>query len=154
MTADLTGQRFGRLVVIAQADVSGGHRMWEVLCDCGTMRAQREGQLIKRNRSCGCGGGRPRSGYTPDRGYQRAHAQMRRRYGRASQWPCVDCASMAEAWSYIGGCPDEKRNSKGHPFCEGHASHYQPRCRFCHNVLDRSPWASARRLRAQALGSI
>jgi hypothetical protein len=58
---DLTGQRFGRLLVGERApDRHGHHRVaWHCLCDCGaeavvTTTALRSGNT----RSCGCGRGR------------------------------------------------------------------------------------------------
>lgn len=32
---DLTGQRFGMLIVISRADNRGGHTAWNCKCDCG-----------------------------------------------------------------------------------------------------------------------
>ena len=32
---DLTGQRFGKLVVIRDVGRKNGHVLWECLCDCG-----------------------------------------------------------------------------------------------------------------------
>ena len=57
---DLTGQRFGRLVVIERADdyVSPkGARvtMWTCKCDCGNVKNVSRSSLLRRNtRSCGC----------------------------------------------------------------------------------------------------
>lgn len=57
--ADLTGQRFGRLVVIKQEgsklNSSNGHMRWLCKCDCGK-EATVEGSQLRtgRSRSCGC----------------------------------------------------------------------------------------------------
>lgn len=57
---DITGQRFGRLVVISRAEnhiTSGGYpvTMWNVRCDCGTEKVVRGSDMKKgRINSCGC----------------------------------------------------------------------------------------------------
>lgn len=57
---DLTGQRFGRLVVLRRADdyvaPSGQrHVAWECMCDCGKEIAVMAGNLTRgKTKSCGC----------------------------------------------------------------------------------------------------
>lgn len=57
---DLTGQRFGRLVVIERADdyvsPKGKHvTMWTCKCDCGNVKNVPRNSLLRHNtRSCGC----------------------------------------------------------------------------------------------------
>ena len=56
---DLTGKRFGRLLVIAKAPVKNKRTHWAVRCDCGTEKtvgAQNltSKSLNKRIVSCGC----------------------------------------------------------------------------------------------------
>lgn len=53
---DLTGQRFGRLVVIRRASLNiRGKPAWDCRCDCGAHRTIPGAALRKRNtRSCGC----------------------------------------------------------------------------------------------------
>lgn len=54
---DLTGQRFGRLTVIAPAeDCDKEHSYpWKVRCDCGTVFTVSRYNLASGNtRSCGC----------------------------------------------------------------------------------------------------
>ena len=54
---DLTGQRFGRLVVLGLADVPDrkGFIFWRVRCDCGTERILMQNNFIYgQTRSCGC----------------------------------------------------------------------------------------------------
>lgn len=67
----LTGQRFGRLVVLAFAGRDRFQALrWLCLCDCGkqhtaTARAMRQGAKGPRRggvTSCGCARGRPRAG--------------------------------------------------------------------------------------------
>lgn len=55
--ADLTGQRFGRLVVIERAPNRGQKTFWLCQCDCGNMHEVQSGYLkrtTKPIRSCGC----------------------------------------------------------------------------------------------------
>ena len=56
---DITGQRFGRLVVLRRSAPKKGYHgaMWECLCDCGTVTIA-NGQNLKRGNttSCGCYG--------------------------------------------------------------------------------------------------
>lgn len=52
---DMTGQRFGKLVVVSYAGASGVGARWNCLCDCGTMREVYRNNLIRNQiRSCGC----------------------------------------------------------------------------------------------------
>ena len=51
---DLTGQRFGRWVVLSFA-YSEGHAFWNCVCDCGTKKVVMSGLLrCGRSQSCGC----------------------------------------------------------------------------------------------------
>lgn len=54
--ADLTGQRFGKLVVSGPSYTKGGYRMFTMCkCDCGRTREIRESNLVSGNTtSCGC----------------------------------------------------------------------------------------------------
>ena len=53
---DLTGQRFGKLVVIEYAGTDKNHsHMWKCKCDCGQYVVTRGSRLIHGNaKSCGC----------------------------------------------------------------------------------------------------
>lgn len=53
---DLTGQRFGRLVVVERAGSNAhGAAMWRCVCDCGgEARVRGDGLRSGRTRSCGC----------------------------------------------------------------------------------------------------
>jgi hypothetical protein len=55
-TIDLTGQRFGRLVVLHRAPCkTPGRARWAVLCDCGTQKAVNGKELRNGDTSsCGC----------------------------------------------------------------------------------------------------
>lgn len=53
---DLTGQRFGRLTVIAKTDKRcDRHIIWECQCDCGNRHYVRSSSLLSgATQSCGC----------------------------------------------------------------------------------------------------
>jgi hypothetical protein len=60
---DLTGDVFGRLTVIAHIGFAekGGYALWEVECECGTVKVVRGHDLTKPRKdgvpntsSCGC----------------------------------------------------------------------------------------------------
>lgn len=52
---DLTGQRFGRLVVLSQSGSKNYNRTWECLCDCKNICEATTAHLRNGNtRSCGC----------------------------------------------------------------------------------------------------
>lgn len=65
---DLTGQRFGRLVVLREADKRGAHRAWQCACDCGFELPVRQLSLRAGvTVSCGCRrqeGSKPRHGHS------------------------------------------------------------------------------------------
>ena len=52
---DLSGQRFGRLVVIERAENVGKRTMWKCKCDCGSICIKEAHSLkIGETQSCGC----------------------------------------------------------------------------------------------------
>ena len=52
---DLTGKRFGRLIVISRAKNSAsGKPMWNCLCDCGAEKVIGGSALMNGTKSCGC----------------------------------------------------------------------------------------------------
>ena len=53
---DLTGKRFGKLLVIKEAGIDKwGSVLWECKCDCGNMYIARSGKLVQgRTTNCGC----------------------------------------------------------------------------------------------------
>lgn len=66
---DLTGQRFGKLVVIKRADNHGRRTAWLCLCDCGTEKVVIAESLRSGNtKSCGCSHGESH-GHSNDRLY-------------------------------------------------------------------------------------
>lgn len=68
------------------------------------------------------------------RGSDAGYAAVHLRLGSAAEHMCVDCGESAAEWSYMHGCPDERRSRS--PYCH-HPTHYAPRCRKCHRAYDR-----------------
>lgn len=56
--ADLIGQKFGRLTVLARAENNKhGNRRWDCLCECGAKATPTSAKLLSgHTRSCGCYG--------------------------------------------------------------------------------------------------
>ena len=52
---DLTGQKFGRWLVVERSSVIGHNNMWRCICDCGTEKDVRGSSLTGGiSTSCGC----------------------------------------------------------------------------------------------------
>lgn len=52
---DIIGKKFNHWTVIAYADILSTEKMLECICDCGTTRIVRKGNIISgRSSSCGC----------------------------------------------------------------------------------------------------
>lgn len=52
---DLTSERYGRLIVLGEADRQGYHRLWRCQCDCGKEILARMNNLRNgHTQSCGC----------------------------------------------------------------------------------------------------
>jgi hypothetical protein len=56
MAIDMTGERYGKLVVLNLIERrASGHSLWACICDCGITTVSRRGALISgRHVSCGC----------------------------------------------------------------------------------------------------
>ena len=54
MYKDLTGARFGRLVVLSLDGRKHRHLQWRCLCDCGNEVVVDGSNLVRKTRSCGC----------------------------------------------------------------------------------------------------
>lgn len=57
ITRDLSGQRFGRLLVLDWSSDNGNERRWNCKCDCGRILPVLASSLVRKNkasRSCGC----------------------------------------------------------------------------------------------------
>lgn len=124
-SVDLTGRRFG-LLAVKERD---GARNWTCRCDCGTTTSVRASSLTSgTTRSCG------RHRRAENVGYSGMHLRLRRDYGPASQYPCVDCLGEAAQWSYSHEDPDELRSPDG-PYSTD-VWYYAPRCVPCHKAMD------------------
>lgn len=54
-SVDLVGQRFDRLIVIADAGREGKYHKWKVRCDCGVEFLAEQNALMRGlTKSCGC----------------------------------------------------------------------------------------------------
>lgn len=52
---DLTGQKFGKLLIVSFSDKRGKHLYWNYICDCGKKGKMATTALLDRERkSCGC----------------------------------------------------------------------------------------------------
>lgn len=92
MDSDITGQRFGLLLVVGQGEKRHRHRLLKVLCDCGSQRQVlahdiRSGKQV----SCGCHR-RGQGGHSGTAIYRRWASMVRR---------CTDTGRRD--WSLYGG---------------------------------------------------
>lgn len=53
-TKSLLGNRFGRLVVVGQAENQGSRTRWICVCDCGNEKVLTKNRLTSGTQSCGC----------------------------------------------------------------------------------------------------
>lgn len=51
---DLTGKRFGRLIVVSRSENINRHKTWLCRCDCGVEKIIGSSNLIGGTKSCGC----------------------------------------------------------------------------------------------------
>ena len=92
---DLTGQRFGKLVVLERAENNKHNEsMWVCQCDCGTIKTVSGNNLsCGRTKTCGCG----KLGYgdLTGRKYSRLTVLRKVGYGNGgSKWECqCDCGA-------------------------------------------------------------
>ena len=56
-SADITGEKFGRLIAVEVVGKSGRENIWKCVCECGNVAEVRLSNLKNRNtQSCGCWG--------------------------------------------------------------------------------------------------
>lgn len=140
--ADMSGQRFGRLTVIARSDEPSTDPKWTARCECGVITTVRANKLRSgHTRSCGCFRaetiGALRRQEVVD--YAGAHDRVKVARGPAKLHPCVDCGARARDWSYDQLDPGEliAQNDHGRGCAYSlNVSHYQPRCKPCHAAFD------------------
>jgi hypothetical protein len=76
---NITGQRFGRLVVLAPVSAKSSHKYWFCRCDCGKMKIITGNNLRSRNtQSCGCLRRPHGQSYNPTRTYKSWYAMLQR----------------------------------------------------------------------------
>jgi len=103
---NLAGMRFGKLVVIRQAEHKGKYRMGECICDCGKTKVVEAGNL-RSGASKACGNCRtptsaafkPVHGASVDKGptYE-SWRSMRRRVARPDERPSYRGITIDPAW--------------------------------------------------------
>ncbi len=148
---DVSGQRFGRLTAVSPAERSANGRVrWLCVCDCGTEVVVQSNNLQSGNtRSCGCVGrekaaarfaviGRLPNRQKPDDeiGYTAAHDRVRKLYGSASQYFCIDCLDWAQDWSLQTDSPRARRDAASGLLLSPDPDDYVPRCKRCHFRYD------------------
>lgn len=70
-----------------------------------------------------------------DASYTAAHTRVYSSRGRAADHPCEGCGKQAKDWSYVGGCPLERRDDRGRTYSPN-PTMYAARCRKCHRAFD------------------
>lgn len=123
---DITGQRFGMLVVEARVDGK-----WQCICDCGRSTIVPVGSL-NRGSAKSCGLTKHRRLERPT--YRAAHDRVKRMFGPARNHSCIDCGGAAAQWSYDHEDPAEL-TWEGMPYSTSE-HHYHPRCISCHKLFD------------------
>jgi hypothetical protein len=86
-----------------------------------------------------CGGEHNPNWQGDEIGYSAVHCRLRRNYGRASIYHCVDCGrgTRADDWSYDGTDPNEKTDPTTGLKYSTDIDRYVPRCKPCHARFDR-----------------
>ena len=110
---NLTGQRFGRLVVTGLAGTDRHNKTkWHCLCDCGTACVQQAGDLVKGTaKTCGCSKRRPR--IQDETGNIYGRLTVLRWWGTSSRhcakWLCqCSCGSQTVVTGSYLRCKDTK----------------------------------------------
>ncbi len=140
--ANLIGQTFGRLSVIAVAGRNArGKTLVRCVCACGKETSVLPDRLKSgHTKSCGCA--RRRGSANPawrgdEVGYGSAHARLGPIAGR----PCVDCGEPGKDWSLRADTPQERLRAdsngknRGRKFSTVPAD-YEIRCARCHARYD------------------
>ena len=125
---DLTGQRFGKLVVLGDSGKRcNGAVMWDCACDCGEKSKVRgDGLKSGRSKSCGCMvcGKIDLTGQRFGKWTVLREAEQRNKYGHV-RWECLcDCGkyksvsgdSLREGKSVSCGCKKKKEDLTGRRF--------------------------------------
>lgn len=70
-------------------------------------------------------------------GYSTVHEKVRKDKGAPSGHSCVDCGKKADHWTYDHSSDSEKTKTNDSLPYSTDTKHYSPRCRSCHNKLDK-----------------
>lgn len=140
---DLTGQRFGQVVVLEHV----GRSRWAVRCDCGKTWVTWSDHL-RRGNVISCGHALSMDEIC----YRTRHARIARTRGAAATHLCVDCGQQAHNWSLREGVPAEFLRADAGGRSGGVSwsirdEDYEPRCIPCHRWLDHSGtkhWSASR----------
>ncbi len=84
----MKGQRFGRLLVVEEAEKSNGQRRWHCACDCGEKRIVFQSSLRRGAQSCGC-----------LKAEQTAQRWAQERSNNALFWAKVDKSGICWEWT-------------------------------------------------------
>lgn len=125
---DLTGQRFGELVVL---EYSAAEYRWRCQCDCGARTSVRSANLRNGStRTCGV----KRRHVTPA-SYDAAHERVRAVRGRAREHGCERCGAPAAQWAYRRLDAAERHDTGPGPWSPDPYD-YMPLCVPCHKRYD------------------
>jgi hypothetical protein len=85
-TLNLVGERYGRLAVVAPAEMIAGRKAYVCRCDCGAVKTVRSAYLVSgKVRSCGC----LRAETAAHTAQSGAKTDARRRDPLYSRWNCM-----------------------------------------------------------------
>jgi hypothetical protein len=131
---DLTGRRFGSLVVVQFTN-----KWWHLRCDCGATRTAKTNTLMA-GQAVACNNHRIHK-RTSNPTYDTVHGWVTFDRGPAGKQVCVDCGRPAQHWSYNHQDKDEltstTERTMGLPYSKD-VYNYQPRCVPCHKAFDLS----------------
>jgi hypothetical protein len=138
--SDLTGRRFGSLVVMSLSDRRGrqGERYWVCECDCGG-RTEVLTYHLRHGRitACGC------NARTDNPTYRTVHSRLDKARGSAAGYSCTQCGGAAREWAYDWTDPspivaevvwDDRPMEVTYSV---DLERYQAMCRSCHVRYDR-----------------
>ena len=97
---DLTGRRFGRLVVMKPGGRNpSGSKRWWVRCDCGSPMKEIAGTNLQQGilRSCGCLWGKQAGGDRKRKRATKAKVARRKIRGALAKWQAGFCGSAGDA---------------------------------------------------------
>jgi hypothetical protein len=138
---DLSGQVFGRLTVLDQADSDRAGARWRCMCTCGAETVAR-GLHLRNGRIASCGCLMRETLRKPDDQitYNSAHYRVKRAKGYPSEHSCEHCGGRAAHWALRREAPvtHEGDDGKGSRCAySGDPADYFALCATCHRRYDR-----------------